>query len=200
MSGTSTEKPPHAHFFTENSEVGALMRAHDWSSSPLGLPEGWAMPLRTLVAVMLGSHQPMFVVWGPARTLLYNDAYAEILGRKHPEALGRSFLDVWAEIRGDLTPIVEETYAGRALHMDDITLVMHRKGYPEETHFAFSYTPVRDEDGAVAGLFCACTETTEEVHARAPACGRGGPPARAVPPGARVLLRLARSRARLRDG
>ena len=166
MSGTSTEKWPHAHFFTENSETGALMRALDWSSSPLGLPESWAMPLRTLVAVMLGSHQPMFVVWGPARTLLYNDAYAEILGRKHPEALGRSFLDVWSEIRGDLTPIVEETYAGRALHMDDITLVMHRKGYPEETHFAFSYTPVRDEDGAVAGLFCACTETTEEVNAR----------------------------------
>jgi hypothetical protein len=84
MSGTPTEKWPHAHFFTEHSETGALMRALDWPSSPLGSPESWALPLRTLVAVMLGSHQPMFVVWGPARTLLYNDAYAEILGRKHP--------------------------------------------------------------------------------------------------------------------
>ena len=166
MSGTSTEKWPHAHLFKANSETGALMRVLDWSSSPLGSPQTWALPLRTLVAVMLGSHQPMFVVWGPTRILLYNDAYAEILGRKHPEALGRSFLDVWSEIRSDLAPIVEETYAGKALHMDDITLVMHRKGYPEETHFAFSYTPVRDEDGAVGGLFCACTETTEEVNAK----------------------------------
>ncbi|WP_207485802.1 hybrid sensor histidine kinase/response regulator [Arenibaculum pallidiluteum] len=143
--------------------MGTLMRAHDWAASPLGPPERWAVPLRTLVSVLLSSHQPMFVAWGTERTLLYNDAYSEILGRKHPEALGRPFLDVWSEIRDDLAPIVAEAYAGRAVRMDDITLVMHRKGYPEETHFAFSYTPVRDETGAVAGLFCPCIETTEEV-------------------------------------
>ncbi|OYD82918.1 hypothetical protein CHT98_18700 (plasmid) [Azospirillum brasilense] len=155
-----------ACFRDEGGETGALMRAHNWTASPLGPPEHWAMPLRTLVSVMLGSRQPMFVAWGPTQTLLYNDAYAEILGRKHPEALGRPFLDVWSEIRNDLTPIVEQAYAGRAVHMDDITLLMHRKGYPEETHFAFSYTPVRDETGAVAGFFCPCIETTEEVFAK----------------------------------
>ncbi|MBP2292795.1 PAS domain S-box protein [Azospirillum rugosum] len=153
-------------FLADGGEAGALMRGRDWASSPLGEPDGWDLPLRTLVAVILGSRQAMFLVWGPEQTLLYNDAYAEILGDKHPAALGRPFTEVWSEIRDDLTPIVTQAYDGEPVHMDDITLVMHRKGYPEETHFAFSYTPVRGQSGGVAGLFCACIETTEEVFAK----------------------------------
>src|SRR3712207_1600115 len=49
--------------------------------------------------------------------------------------------------------------------MADITLIMERRGYPEETHFSFSYTPVRDETGAVSGFFCPCTEITRQVMA-----------------------------------
>ncbi len=143
-----------------------MIQAHDWASSPLGPPETWPIQLRTLVSLMLGSQQPMFVVWGPAQILLYNDPYGEILGRKHPGAMGQPFLDVWSEIRDDLIPIVEQTYAGKPVQMDDITLIMHRKGYAEETHFAFSYTPVHDEDGMVCGLFCSCIETTQEVFAK----------------------------------
>ncbi|WP_442880149.1 GAF domain-containing protein [Aurantimonas sp. A2-1-M11] len=143
------------------------MRAHDWSTSPLGDPETWPHPLKTLVSVMLGSNQPMFVAWGLERTLLYNGTYAAILAKKHPEALGMDFLEVWSEVRADLAPIVEEAYAGRSVQMDDITLMMERRGYVEETHFAFSYTPVRDETGQVAGMFCPCTETTGQVLAEA---------------------------------
>jgi PAS domain S-box-containing protein len=114
---------------------------------------------------MLDSSQPMFVAWGAERTTLYNDAYSQILASKHPAALGRDLLDVWDEVRNDLTPIVASAYAGRAVQMDDITLLMERNGDVEETHFSFSYTPVRDEGGAVAGFFCACVETTGQVLA-----------------------------------
>src|SRR4051812_12507980 len=106
--------------------MGARGRAHDWPATPIGPPQTWAQPLKTVVAGMLGASQPMFIAWGRERTLLYNDAYAEILGNKHPWALGRDFLDVWDEIRGDLMPIVREAYAGRPVQMDDIELVMHR--------------------------------------------------------------------------
>ena len=152
-------------FLAGGGEMGALMREHDWSSTSLGAPTSWPGALRTLVAVMLGSRQPMFVAWGAGRTLLYNDGYAAILARKHPDALGQPLLDVWSEIQDDIVPIVEQAYAGEAVHMDDIMLVMDRHGYREETHFAFSYTPVRDEAGAVVGLFCPCTETTKQVLA-----------------------------------
>ena len=71
--------------------MGALMRAHDWSTSPLGAPETWPQSLRSVVGLMLTSKFPMFVAWGPELGFLYNDPYAEILGAKHPRALGARF-------------------------------------------------------------------------------------------------------------
>ena len=156
-----TNEPPA--FLAEGGATGALIRAHDWSASPLGSPEGWAPALKTLVGVMLMAGQPMFLAWGPRRTLLYNDGYADVLALKHPSALGRDFLEVWSEIRTYLTPIVEQAYRGEPVHMNDIELLMLRKGYPEEAHFTFSYTPVLNEQGAVAGFFCPCVETTAQV-------------------------------------
>ncbi len=107
----------------------------------------------------------MFIVWGPERTLIHNQAYVPILAQKHPGALGRPFLDVWSEIKHDLTPLVERAYAGEAVQMDDIALIMHRRGVTEEAHFAFSYTPVRGDSGQIEGFFCACLETTQQVLA-----------------------------------
>lgn len=143
--------------------MGQLIRAHDWGASPLGTPESWPHVLHVLIDLMLTSSQPMFIVWGPQRTLLYNDAYREILAAKHP-ALGLPFDVVWEEIwERDLEPIVTRAYAGEALHMGDITLMLKRKGYLEETHFSFSYTPVRGPDGVVQGFLCPCLEITEQV-------------------------------------
>lgn len=152
-------------FLAEGGHAGAILRTMDWSASVLGAPSAWPAPVKTLVGVMLGSSQPMFIAWGPGRTLLYNDAYAEILGSRHPAAMGEDFLDVWSEIRADLTPIVEQAYAGQPVHMDDIQLFMLRKGSLAETHFSFFYAPVRDDDGAVGGLYCACNEITAKVLA-----------------------------------
>ncbi|WP_416186728.1 PAS domain-containing protein [Fulvimarina sp. 2208YS6-2-32] len=147
-------------FLSGGGEMGHRLRSHAWDETGLGPPQGWPTALKTLVGVMLSSNQAMFLAWGPERTLLYNDAYAQILAFKHPNALGCDFLDAWQEIRADFMPIVEQAYGGEPVHMDDITLVMHRRGYAEETHFSFSYTPVRDEAGAVAGFFCPCNEIT----------------------------------------
>ena len=154
-------------FLQGGGTMGALMRAHDWSATPLGSPATWSQPLKTLVALMLDSRQPMFIAWGPARVMLYNDGYVAILGQRHPAALGRTFAEVWYDIMDKVGPILDRAYAGESTHMEDIDLNLHRNGSAEEAHFAFSYTPVRDEAGHVSGMFCACTETTEQVRARA---------------------------------
>jgi len=141
------------------------MRAHDWSTSPLGPPESWPQSLRTVVGLLLQSRFPMFVAWGTDLGFLYNDPYAEILGAKHPRALGRRFYDIWSEIWADISPLIDAAMAGQATYREDLPLVMNRKGYDEQTWFTFSYSPVRDESGKVAGMFCACTETTQKVLA-----------------------------------
>jgi hypothetical protein len=81
------------------------MRAHNWFSSPLGSPETWPQSLRSVVALMLGSKFPMFAAWGPELTFLYNDAYIDVLGDKHPAAVGRPFHEVWPEIWDDISDL-----------------------------------------------------------------------------------------------
>jgi PAS domain S-box-containing protein len=141
------------------------MRTRDWEASPLGSPDTWPGSLRTVVGLMLTSKFPMFVAWGEELGFLYNDAYAEILGAKHPAALGSRFHDIWAEIWPDISPLINAAMAGEATYRENLPLVMNRKGFPEQTWFTFSYSPVRDESGRVAGMFCACTETTDKVQA-----------------------------------
>lgn len=156
--------PAHA-FLANGGDVGALMRGHDWSTSPLGSPETWPQSLRTIVSMMLNSKFPMFLAWGPELGLLYNDAYAEILGSKHPKALGCRFEDVWAEIWTEILPIIEQALEGHAVYYENLPFTMNRTGNDEKAWFTFSYSPVRDEHGCVGGMFCACTETTEQVLA-----------------------------------
>src|SRR5512134_3981723 len=152
-------------FLEGGGSTGVLMRARDWSTSPLGPPSTWPHSLRTVVGLMLQSGFPMFVAWGKDLGFLYNDPYAEILGAKHPRALGRRFYDIWSEIWPEISPLIDAAMAGQATYREDLPLLMNRKGYDEQTWFTFSYSPVRDESGQVAGMFCACTETTQKVLA-----------------------------------
>src|SRR4029079_9281248 len=141
------------------------MRAHDWSASPLGAPETWPQSLRSVVGLLLQSRFPMFVAWGKDLGFVYNDSYAEILGAKHPRALGRRFYDIWSEIWPDISALIDAAMAGHATYREDLPLVMNRRGYDEQTWFTFSYSPVRDESAKVAGMFCAVSETTQKVLA-----------------------------------
>ncbi|WP_114946136.1 HWE histidine kinase domain-containing protein [Microvirga calopogonii] len=160
-----SERDPIALDFLSGGEMGSLMRAHDWSSSPLGAPSTWPQSLRSVVGLLLGSKFPMFVAWGPELGFLYNDAYAEILGAKHPRALGLRFHDIWSEIWSDISPLIDAALAGEASYRENLPLLMNRKGFDEQTWFTFSYSPVRDESGQVAGMFCAVAETTGQILA-----------------------------------
>jgi signal transduction histidine kinase len=145
--------------------MARLMREKQWAGTPLGAPQGWPQSLRSVVSLMLGSAFPMFVAWGPNLDTLYNDGYAEIMGAKHPDGLGKPFLQIWDEIREDLQPLVRRAMGGEAFYMENLPLRMSRLGYEEDTWFTFSWSPVLDEGGSIAGIYCACTETTRMMQA-----------------------------------
>jgi PAS domain S-box-containing protein len=155
-----SEPPPAAP-----DDVGALIRRVAWEGTALGPPERWPRALRTIVELMVHSKFPMFVAWGAELTFLYNQAYAPILGARHPSAFARPFRSVWSEIWPDLAPLVERALAGEGSWLEDMPLLMRRNGFDEQTFFTFSYSPARDDDGTVQGVFCACTETTAKVLA-----------------------------------
>ena len=154
-----------SNFLIAGGKTGALMRAHDWSASPLGHPQAWPQSLTSAVGLLLSSASPMFVAWGESLGFLYNDAYAQILGSKHPSAMGAPFRSIWPEIWPDISPLVDTAMAGEAVYRENLPLVINRRGVDEQTYFTFSFFPVRDEAGRVAGLFCVVAETTSAVVA-----------------------------------
>lgn len=146
--------------------MGERTRHHDWSQTPLGTPDQWPQSLRTSVSILLNSRFPMFVWWGKHLTTIYNDAYKIIAGDKHPALLGRSGREAWSEIWEDLAPLVRNVFNGTSTWSEDLMLHIRRRDFIEETYFTFSYSPILDETGSVAGLFCAVVETTEKVFSK----------------------------------
>lgn len=150
-------------FLQNGGATGLLLRQVDWSAHPLGPPEHWPVMLQNMTAVVLNSRQPMFVCWGPDHHNLYNDGYAEICGTRHPTSLGAPILDVWDDIRDVIEPLLARAYAGESIRMDDLALTLRHAEGARESHFAFTYTPLRDEAGLVRGLLCVCEDTTQKV-------------------------------------
>ncbi len=148
-----------------DSEMAALIRAHDWSRTPLGPVSSWPQSLRTSVSLILNSQHPMWIGWGPAITFLYNDAYIRVLSlAKHPWALGRPAQEVWREIWDVCGPLADKVFQkGEPSFLDDVRLFMNRGDYLEETYYSFSYSPILDESGKVGGLFCPSAEVTPKV-------------------------------------
>ena len=113
---------------------------------------------------MLTSRQAMFVWWGPELINLYNDAYKSIVGGKHPEALGQPASVVWREIWDQVGPRAESAMRGNEGTYDEaLLLIMERYGFPEETYYTFSYSPVRKDDGGIGGIICANTDDTQRI-------------------------------------
>ena len=141
-----------------------LVDEFDWAATPIGSSASWPQSLRTSVSICLASRFPILIWWGPELIKIYNDAYAPILGEKHPRALGARGRDVWPEIWPVIGPMLDQVwYERKATWSDDQLLMMNRHGFLEETYFTFSYSPILDESGGVGGIFTAVSETTTRV-------------------------------------
>jgi two-component sensor histidine kinase len=141
------------------------VRAFDWASTPLGPSAQWPLELKTAVGLLMESSFPGALVWGPELITIYNDAFRPILGHK-PEALGRSFRDIWAEAWDIIGPIAQRALAGESTFIEDFELEIERFGRPETAWFTFCYSPVRLADGSVGGMLDTVVETTATVRAR----------------------------------
>jgi hypothetical protein len=155
-----------ASFLADGGEMGERMQAFEWSSTPLGPLERWPQSQLLLVATSLRSRFPIVIWWDRQHyTMLYNDAYIPFLGKtKHPGWLGRSGRDCWREIWPTIGPMLESVFeTGQATWSEDLLLVLDRNLPREEGYFTFSYSAIPGTSGAVDGIFCTCTETTERV-------------------------------------
>ncbi len=169
MPDTATHSANAHSFLSDGGEMGALMRAHDWSTSSLGNPGTWPQALRTAVRLMLNTGHPMYIFWGEAGACLYNDAYRLSIGpERHPTSLGRPAREVWDEIWDIIGPQIEQVMAGRGATWHENHLVpITRNGRREDVYWTYSYSPIDDETAprGVGGVLVVCSETTRHVLA-----------------------------------
>ncbi len=152
-------------FLDGGGEMGARMREFDWARTSLGPVESWPQSLRSTLSMLLPSKAQIILFWGPEFTVFYNDAYRPVFGGKHPSMLGKpgreAWIEIWDRVLHDLLAGVVRS--GEAFWAKDLLFTLERHGFEEETYFDVSYDPVRVESGAVGGVFCIVTETTERV-------------------------------------
>lgn len=147
--------------------AGPLAEAYaavDWAATPLGSPASWSSTLRNTVALVLRTRFPVTLLWGPEYVLIYNQAYVELIGDKHPASLGARAADVFDEVWHQIGPMLDGVLTtGEPLWLENASVPLHRHGYLEECWFTFAYSPVVAPDGRIEGVMDIASETTHSV-------------------------------------
>ncbi|MDF2143724.1 SpoIIE family protein phosphatase [Knoellia sp. p5-6-4] len=148
-----------------------LLRARDWSTTGLGPRSRWPAAVEHVVATVMESPLPLCYQHGPTLDMVYNDAFAHILGVKHPDVFGlptrEAVAEVWEQPNvGAAFLRVLETGESFLEHGVRLTL---RRGRPtpyrlDDGYYTRAASPVRDDTGAVIGVLHMVLETTEGVE------------------------------------
>ena len=167
VSPSAITKEPVAQIGSEwivgGGEMGQLIRALDWSPTPLGPIASWPQSLRTTVNLCLASDLPICIIWGPELVQIYNDGYRVICGEKHPRSMGQNFPECWREAWPVIGAAHDSALQGDTAFLENQHIFLERHGYVEECFFTFSFSPIRDETGRLAGLFHPVIETTPKM-------------------------------------
>jgi PAS domain S-box-containing protein len=148
--------------FCSDSEMAEHIREFDWAETPLGPMTEWPPELRVAIDIMLGADEALGIYWGEDLTLLYNDAWRELIGEKHPAALGRPARAVFPEIWETIGPMFEDVLNGNgAAYEQEQRLPLERDGSLEDAWFDYSVNPIPMADGSAGGIFNVAIEVTE---------------------------------------
>ena len=164
----NAHEPVLSNFLSGGGEMGRLVRAYDWASSPIGPPASWPQSLRVTVRLVLNTRHPMLIWWGSDLIQIYNDAYRETMGpERHPSALGARGRDCWAEIWDIIGPQIDHVMAGKGSTWDVDRLVpVTRHGRREDVWWTYSYSPI-DFEGGIGGVLVVCNDVTDQHNAKA---------------------------------
>jgi len=151
-------------FLQGGGAMGELIRSLDWATTALGDPVFWPATLKQTVSMMLTIRYPVLICWGREYIQLYNDSFRPINGAtKHPQAMGGSARDTYAEIWETIGPMFKAVMSGETFGFPDFMVPLDRNGHLEDCYFDFSYSPIYTENGDIGGVLVICMETTEKV-------------------------------------
>ncbi|HJP98474.1 MAG TPA: PAS domain S-box protein [Rhodanobacteraceae bacterium] len=144
----------------------ALIRAHDWSATPIGAMAGWPPMLKTVVELILANRFPSVVLWTRELIQIYNDSFRPMMADKHPAGLGQPARECWPEVWHISAPIYERVWQGESLMFEDALYPVLRNGAVNDAWYDVCYSPIRDENGPVQGVLVTVVEVTSRHQAR----------------------------------
>ncbi|MGZ4609939.1 MAG: SpoIIE family protein phosphatase [Actinomycetes bacterium] len=152
----------------------------DWAATALGPRESWPAGMAGVMHTVLTAALPMALALGPDKVLVYNDAYAAMIGGKHPDAFGRPapevFKENWAQDgHGNVVDQVAAT--GEPFLEHETRLPVRGLGRGAEIEyvlFSRAYTAVRGDDGTILGVLTVISETTAMAKALSALAQLGG--------------------------
>jgi len=128
----------------------------DWSRTALGDPAGWPPGLRVTVDILLNSPHAMLLMWGGEQIMVYNDAYAELIGLPGLRAPGGGVPSMRPAAWSWNSEAIRLAWQGRGASYRGASLPVWRDGM-QQIGLDLYYTPVRAGDDAVAGVLCTLT-------------------------------------------
>ncbi|NYG05670.1 anti-sigma regulatory factor (Ser/Thr protein kinase) [Phycicoccus badiiscoriae] len=161
-------------------EARRLAAHSDWAATPLGPRSQWPPQLEAAWEIVLECPLPVALLCGDEFTMLYNDAFRDLLGSKHPAAFGQSARKVVAEIWDDpnVGPLLERAYSEGEAFLDEGTELRLDRGRssaegtglhdePDDGtdvgYYLRSGSPVLAEDGSVLAVLHVIVETTSAI-------------------------------------
>jgi len=150
-------------FLNGGGEAAGIIAAFDWAATPLGGIEGWPESLKSSIALILRSPVPIVTLWGEDGIMIYNDAYSEFAGGRHPKLFGSKVREGWPEVADFNDNIMKVGLAGKTLAYRDFALTLYRNdGQPEQVWLNLDYSPLLDESGRPAGVMAIVVEITDK--------------------------------------
>src|SRR4029453_3742173 len=133
-----------------------LLRNTPREPTTVGAAGGWDPATRAAVEVVLSAPVPMAFAYGPDYLLIYNDAFANLIGGEHPAAFGRPAAEVFGELwqAPGVGAVIEDVFHTGRPYLEAETLVALPRGDSgrvEQAFFTRGHSVVGDRQGRVAG-------------------------------------------------
>jgi PAS domain S-box-containing protein len=144
--------------------MGALIQSKSWAKTKFGPIESWPRTLLGYVAMVLEMPTPAIIFWGPDQTQLYNEGYAVIMGPRHPGYFAAPYRECWPDTYPVIYPWMQRVLErGEVIQVEKELFTLTRHGFTEEAYFTFTFSPLRDDSGAIMGILQPVVEVTQTV-------------------------------------
>lgn len=154
----------HPPSIPEPLTVKQLINSFDWNGTSLGAQDSWPANLKVILSLVLNTSLPMVIYWGKTNIALYNDAYAKVIGTKHPALLGRPLMDIWPERKAYFNQIVSSIYQKETIkYTTDYHIPGLDNQHSPKTQIEVTFTPIVGDDNYVQGMLCLVTHVKEPI-------------------------------------